>query len=86
MPNQETVEETLKRIVLKVTRKKDANFSGNTRFEELGADSLDRVQVVMAMEEAFDIEILDEEIRDIPDMGRFVELIKGKIAVKAKVN
>jgi acyl carrier protein len=80
---EELVEETLKRIVLKVTRKKEAPFSAATRFDDLGADSLDRVQILVALEEAYDIEIPDEEIRDLPDMGCFIELVKRKIAAKA---
>ena len=44
--------------------------------DDLGADSLDVVELVMALEEAFDIEIPDdavEEIRTIGDIQRFVE-------------
>ncbi len=44
--------------------------------DDLGADSLDVVELVMALEEAFDIEIPDdvvEEMRTIGDIQRFVE-------------
>jgi acyl carrier protein len=44
--------------------------------DDLGADSLDVVELVMALEEAFDIEIPDdavEEMRTIGDVQRFVE-------------
>jgi acyl carrier protein len=50
---------------------KDANI-----LDDLGADSLDVVELVMALEEAFDIEIPDdavEEMRTIGDIQRFVE-------------
>ena len=50
---------------------KDANI-----LDDLGADSLDVVELVMALEEAFDIEIPDdavEEMRTIGDVHRFVE-------------
>ncbi len=45
-------------------------------FDDLGADSLDVVELVMILEEAFDIEIPDdavEEMRTIGDIQRFVE-------------
>jgi len=44
--------------------------------DDLGADSLDVVELVMALEETFDIEIPDdaiEEMRTIGDIQRFVE-------------
>ncbi len=45
-------------------------------FDDLGADSLDVVELVMLLEEAFDIEVPDdavEEMRTIGDIQRFVE-------------
>ena len=40
--------------------------------DDLGADSLDVVELVMALEDAFDIEVPDEDIRTIGDMERYV--------------
>jgi acyl carrier protein len=79
---EESVEETLKQIVLKITRKKDVKFTGGTRFADLDADSLDRVQIMVALEEKYDIELPDEEVRQLTDMGAFVKLIEKKIAKK----
>ncbi len=45
-------------------------------FDDLGADSLDVVELVMTLEEVFDIEVPDdvvEEMRTIGDVQRFVE-------------
>lgn len=44
--------------------------------EDLGADSLDTVELVMALEEEFDIEIPDEEAEKISTVGEAVEHIK----------
>ena len=77
---EESVEETLERIVLKITRKKNANYSLHTRFEDLNADSLDKVQILVKIEDTFDIELPDDEMRCIANMGEFVDLIKRKIA------
>nr|YP_010330208.1 acyl carrier protein [Porphyridium aerugineum]UNJ17924.1 acyl carrier protein [Porphyridium aerugineum] len=60
-----------------VTR--DANFAN-----DLGADSLDTVELVMSIEEEFDIEILDEDAEQIATLDQAVSLIKTKMnTVKA---
>lgn len=50
-----------------------------TSFEDLNADSLDVVELVMALEEEFDIEIPDEDAEKIRSIGAAVEYIKGKV-------
>ncbi len=47
---------------------------------DLGADSLDTVELVMALEEAFDIEIPDEVAEKIDTVGKAVEHISEKKA------
>lgn len=44
-------------------------------FKDLGADSLDTVEMIMAFEEAFGIEIKDEEAEQIKTVGEAVDLI-----------
>ena len=79
---KDTIEEKLKQITLKVTRKPDAEFYGQTTFQDLDADSMDKVQILIALEEEFGIEIPDEEIATIETMGEFVEYIQAKLSVK----
>ena len=45
--------------------------------EELGADSLDIVELIMALEEAFDLEIPDKEAEKITTVASAVEYIKA---------
>ena len=55
--------------------KEDSKF-----VDDLGADSLDVVELVMALEEKFDIEIPDDQaeaIRTVGDAVKFIEKIKG---------
>ncbi|MBL0708306.1 MAG: acyl carrier protein [Sulfurimonas sp.] len=53
--------------------KEDAKF-----VEDLGADSLDVVELVMALEEKFDIEIPDDEAEKIQTIKDVVEYIESK--------
>ena len=47
--------------------------------EDLGADSLDTVELVMALEEEFNIEIPDEDAEKILTVGRAIEYVKNKV-------
>ena len=47
--------------------------------DDLGADSLDIVELVMAMEEEFDVEIPDEDAEKIQTIGSAVAYLKGKL-------
>ena len=49
--------------------------------DDLGADSLDIVELVMAMEEAFDIEIPDEDAETIQTIGDAVSYVKRRVEV-----
>ncbi len=47
-----------------------------TSFEELNADSLDIVELIMALEEEFDLDIPDEDAEKIKTVGQAVDYIK----------
>lgn len=50
--------------------------------EDLGADSLDQVELIMAFEEAFDIEIPDEDAEKLTTVGKAIEYLKTKLEAK----
>ncbi|MGD1014353.1 MAG: acyl carrier protein [Acidimicrobiales bacterium] len=50
-----------------------------TSFEDLGADSLDLVELVMALEETFEIEVAEDELKEIRTVGEAFELIYAKL-------
>ena len=52
----------------------EASFS-----DDLGADSLDLVEHVMALEETFDIEVAEDELKDIRTVGEAFALIYAKL-------
>ncbi|MBQ7071577.1 MAG: acyl carrier protein [Ruminococcus sp.] len=47
--------------------------------EDLGADSLDVVDLVMSIEESFDVEIPDEDVEGIKTVGDIVKYIESKV-------
>ena len=47
--------------------------------DDLGADSLDLVELVMALEEKFDIEVDEDELKEIKTVGEAFDLIYAKI-------
>jgi len=56
-----------------------AKVTMEATFEDLGADSLDLVELVMALEETFDIEVGEDELKDISTVGGAFELIYAKL-------
>ncbi len=50
--------------------------------DDLGADSLDTVELVMALEEDFDIEIPDEEAENLTTVGAAINYVEKKLAEK----
>ncbi|MBC6478332.1 MAG: acyl carrier protein [Hormoscilla sp. GM7CHS1pb] len=78
--SQETTLERVQKIVVEQLGvdvsevKPEASFT-----EDLGADSLDTVELVMALEEEFEIEIPDEVAETIDTVGKAVEHINEKV-------
>lgn len=77
-----SVAETVKKIVIRIVRKPETDFTPTTTFKDLNADSLDIVQILVAVEDAFDIEIQDEALQNVSDMAGFVAYIESKVAEK----
>ena len=78
-----TVEETVRKIVTRIVRKPDPEFTDTTTFKDMDADSLDIVQMLVALEDTYDIEIQDEELQDVTNMGEFIAYIKRKVDGKS---
>ena len=72
--------EKLKKIIAEVLNEDEEEITMETTFvDDLGADSLDVFQIIMGLEEEFDIEIPNEEAEKIVTVGDAVEQIKNAL-------
>ncbi|OGV40397.1 MAG: acyl carrier protein [Legionellales bacterium RIFCSPHIGHO2_12_FULL_42_9] len=73
-----TVEERVRKIVVEQLGVKEEALSNNAKFvEDLGADSLDTVELVMALEEEFETEIPDEKAEKITTIQEAINHIES---------
>ncbi len=72
------VEEKIQKIVAEKLSVESSEVLPEASFvDDLGADSLDLVELIMAMEEAFDIEISDEDAEKLQTVQDAIEYIKA---------
>jgi acyl carrier protein len=75
-----SIEERVKKIVIEQLGVKEEDVSNSASFvEDLGADSLDTVELVMALEEEFECEIPDEEAEKISTVQAAIDYIKAHV-------
>jgi acyl carrier protein len=73
--------EKVKKIVVENLGVEEGKVTENSSFvEDLGADSLDQVELVMALEEEFGIEIPDDAAEKITTVQKAIEYIKSHAA------
>ena len=76
-----SVEDRVKKIVVEQLGVNEGELSSDSSFvDDLGADSLDTVELVMALEEEFDCEIPDEEAEKITTVQGAIDYINGRIS------
>lgn len=75
--NRDTIE-ILQAAIKKELGRDLGDLTPATTFEELSLDSLDVVQMIMAIEEAFEIEIGDEDVDGLQTVGQLLEYIEEK--------
>lgn len=81
--NQEIFEKVKKIVVEQLEVEEDRVTPEASFANDLGADSLDTVELVMALEEEFEIEIPDEAAEQIDTVGKAVEHISSEIEAAA---
>lgn len=79
----EEVQSKLKEIVMDRLNAEEDQIKPEASFvEDLGADSLDIVELIMGIEEEFGIEIPDEDAEKLTTVGEAMEYVKTKLAVE----
>ena len=74
----------LKEIVMDRLDVEESQISDTASFvEDLGADSLDIVELIMGIEEEFDIEIPDEDAEKLTNVGEALSYIQKKLGIEA---
>lgn len=74
------IEERVKKIVVEQLGVKEEEVSSESSFvDDLGADSLDTVELVMALEEEFETEIPDEDAEKITTVAQATEYINAHL-------
>jgi acyl carrier protein len=72
--------ETIKRLIVEELNVSEDKVTQEARLaEDLGADSIDAVELIMNIEEAFDIQVSDEDaqgIKTVGDLVKYVEALK----------
>ena len=75
----ENIEQRVKKIVAEQLGVNEGEIKADSSFvDDLGADSLDTVELVMALEEEFEMEIPDEDAEKITTVGDAIRYIKEK--------
>lgn len=75
-----SVEEKVKSIIVDQLGVNESEVTANASFvDDLGADSLDTIELVMAFEEAFGIEIPDEDAEKIKTVQNAIEYVEAQV-------
>ena len=78
--SQEEIFERVKSIIMEQLEPENTDISMETSFiDDLEADSLDIVELIMAFEEEFDIEIPDADAEKVVTVGDVVEYIEANV-------
>ena len=78
--NSEEIFEKVKEIIVEQLGVAEAAVTTEASFiDDLGADSLDIVELIMALEEEFDLEIPDNDAEKVVTVGDVVEYIKDNV-------
>lgn len=72
-----TFEKVCRIISDQLSMSSDIEFSEDTTWEEINADSLDLVEIVMAIEDEFGIAVPDEAVSEMRNMGDLVAFIQS---------
>lgn len=68
------------KVIMEMSERSKEELKPEARLlEDLGMDELDQIELVMALEDRFGIDISNKEIRDIKTVEELVNLVNGKV-------
>ena len=70
--------------VAEVLKKSPEDIAADSTFDELGVDSLDGIEIVMQLEDKYDIEISDEDARSMKSVRQVVETLEKALGESGK--
>ncbi|HIH2762991.1 MAG TPA: acyl carrier protein [Candidatus Azoamicus sp.] len=78
--------ERIKKLIVEHTEIDENKITLQSSFsDDLGADSLDIVEIIMALEEQFEIEITDEEANNLITIKDAVDFVNNKLSKKENI-
>lgn len=81
-PGEDDLTRSVLRIVAETQRKELSQVKVESTFEELGIDSMDGVNIVFALENEFDINVPDDEVKNIRGVSDMVNGVRRLVAEK----
>ena len=81
-PGEDDLTRSVLRIVAETQRKELSQVKVESTFEELGIDSMDGVNIVFALENEFDINVPDDEVKNIRSVSDMVNGVRRLVAEK----
>ena len=79
-----SVEQTLRGLIGRLTHNDDVVMTANSTFKGLGVDSLEVVNILVNIEDLYGIDMEDSELKNIKNMGAFIQYIEKKVAEKKR--
>jgi acyl carrier protein len=84
--NGDDLTQRILRIIAETQRKDPAQVTIDSTFEELGIDSMDGVNIVFALENEFNVNVPDEEVKSIRNVRDMVEGVRKLVSESATAN
>ena len=78
----EPIEQTMKDIIVGILHCDESALKPETTWKDLEVDSLDLVQMLVALEETYGVEISDDEAQNMGNFGDVVQYIEKRVADK----
>lgn len=80
MDTENTVLSRLKSVIAAKTKLSEADIQPDLNFEDSGLDSFARIELILVIEEEFEIELSDNESANVATVSDLVELVEAKTA------